>query len=694
MIQKIKKHLKLYIAMIINLLIISLYITLFFCNLTAIGKLTLDPVELIRGIKIYGFPVRGMIINFCVLIMFFIYILRRNKDMCEEDRRNFKYSNSGVYGTAALLKEEELEGYAKIENTERANGTILGQIDKSGSKIINTDMNSRTNKHVAVFGASGSGKSRCYAIPFILQAVKRRESVIVTDPKGELYESTAQYLMDNGYIVKIFDLVHPEKSDGWNCLKELRGEEIRAQIFSNVVIENTGIGKGDVWDNSAMSLLKALILRVERGHDFKKMGKQSIGDAYEMIQNPMGEIFLDSMFNPNSLKRDEQVCIGPYMTFKQGSDNMRGNIISGLATRMQVFQNEVIRKITAVDDIDLTLPAIKPCAYFCIMSDQHTTLNFLSTLFFTYAFMDQVEYADMNGGKCPVPINYLLEEFPNIGIIPDCEKKVATVRSRDINISIIFQDIMQMKNRYPYSWSSILGNCDTHLFLGCNDEDTAQYISNRSGETTVKVSTVQHAKVESMFTVGHNHSSGDGRRKIFTPDEIRTFPLDKALIMFRGKHIMEAHKYDFSLHPESKKFNRIYIQNRPSIDDNIGRAEYKAKMNLYMQNYIDSVAFKTDLEKDIKSNDYVKVAKADIDLQDIDYAEYEDDDICVINDDLLFMDMEYMNKEGMENDETETIDGKDIPNTNIINNIPDDNTIKKNTVEPPATQRVFKYRAN
>lgn len=468
------------------------------------------------------------------------------------------------------------------------------------------------------------------------------------------------------------------------------------QVYSALesAYKNTGIGKGDVWDNSAMSLLKALILRVERGHDFKKMGKQSIGDAYEMIQNPMGEIFLDSMFNPNSLKRDEQVCIGPYMTFKQGSDNMRGNIISGLATRMQVFQNEVIRKITAVDDIDLTLPAIKPCAYFCIMSDQHTTLNFLSTLFFTYAFMDQVEYADMNGGKCPVPVNYLLEEFPNIGIIPDCEKKVATVRSRDINISIIFQDIMQMKNRYPYSWSSILGNCDTHLFLGCNDEDTAQYISNRSGETTVKVSTVQHAKVESMFTVGHNHSSGDGRRKIFTPDEIRTFPLDKELIMFRGKHIMEAYKYDFSLHPESKKFNRIYIQNRPSIDDNIGRAEYKAEMNLYMQKYIDSVAFKTDLEKDIKSNDYVKVAKADIDLQDIDYSEYEDDSVCVIDDDLSFQDIERINKESVENDMSETIKEKDIFDNTIINNIPNDNIIKKNTVEPPDTQRVFKYRAN
>ena len=650
---KYKKKLKTLSVLAIGILIMSFYFALAIRYLFLGNPMTFNPIVLLKDIPMHGFPLKSTLCVFVVFVVSISYLFWKSKnDSFQKDSRNFKYSNSGVYGTAGLLQESELDGYAFINSPKAAKGTILGQTDKSGSHLINTDMKSRMNKHVAVFGCSGSGKSRCYARPFIIQAVKRRESVIVTDPKGELYESTAQYLKDNGYIVKILDLVHPDKSDGWACIKELRGEEIRAQILANVIIQNTGDGKGDVWDNSAMSLLKALLLRVERGHDFQEQGKQSIGDAYEMIQNPLGEKYLDSMFNATELKRDEQLCIGPYMTFKQGSDNMRGNIITGLATRLQVLQNEVIRKITAVDDIDLTLPATKPCAYYCIMSDQHTTLNFISTLFFTFLFMDLVEFADMHGGQCPVPVNFLLDEFPNIGSIPDFEKKIATVRSRAINISIIFQGITQLQERYPKVWSSILGNCDTHLFLGCNEEDTAKFISNRSGETTVKVGTVQHEKLESIFTIGRRHSSGDGKRKIFNPDEIMKFPLDEELIILRGKDVMRAYKYDFSLHPEANKFHDISIQERPSINDTVGRAMYKRKDEEYMERYNNKSckgsngnydnedengsSFAENLKKFFRKNDDTQPRKdsmfnfkerikekGDIELQSSDYVEYD-----------------------------------------------------------------------
>ena len=569
MIERLRSH-KLFLGTgLVIMLIVSFYIA---CIISAAWQgygISYNPITILIHVKDIGFPFSGSLILFLIFIALTAFIIWRSEQKDgDEDERNFKFSESGVYGTAALLKKGELNGYAKIDPPSNADGIILGQLDGTGKSIIHTDMSSRMNRHIAVFGASGSGKSRCFARPFLIQAVKRRESVIVTDPKAELFESTAQYMKDNGYVVKVFDLVHPEQSDGWDCLKELRGDEIRAQIFANVIIQNTGTGKGDIWDVSAMALLKALLLRVERGHDYKRMGRQNIGEAYQLIQNPLGERYLDAVFDTNMLKRDEQLCIGPYMTFKQGSDNMRGNIITGLAARLQVFQNDVVRKITAVDDIDLTLPATKPCAYYCIMSDQHTTLNFLSTLFFTYAFMDQVEYADTHGGRCPVPVNYVLDEFPNIGSIPDFEKKIATVRSRMINISVIFQGITQLQERYPFGkWQAILGNCDTHLFLGCNESDTAAFISERSGEATVKVKTEQHPRMESIFTIGHNHSTGDGKRKIFTTDEIMRFPLNKELIIFRGKNAMLAEKYDYSLHPESARFKNISVMERPSIYD-------------------------------------------------------------------------------------------------------------------------------
>lgn len=588
----LRKKIGMYLLIIVFISIISLYCSSIYQYFDIYSAITANPIELIKSIISNGIPITGTVVLMIIIIGIIIYLRVVNKNTFKKDKREFKYSNSGVYGTAALLNENQIEGYAKIDTPKNAKGTILGQLDETGKKLINTDLKSRLNKHIAIYGASGAGKSRCYARPFIIQCVKRRESVIVTDPKGELYESTAQYLKDNGYIVKVFDLVHPELSDGWACLKELRGQELRAQIFSDVIIKNTGGDGKDVWDQSEMSLLKALILRVERGRDYAAEGTQDIGTAYQLIQDPEGEAHLDKIFGQRvesgiKLDMNESVCVGPYMTFKQASDNMRGNIITGLATRMQVFQNDVIRKITATDDIDLTLPAKKPCAFFCIMSDQHTTLNFLSTLFFTFAFIDQVEFADLQPSKkCPVPVNYLLDEFPNIGEIPDFDKKIATVRSRDINISIIFQSIGQLQNRYPNNvWSGILGNCDTHIMLGCNDEDTAKFISNRSGETTVKVGTVQHPKHETIFTLRHQHSSGDGKRKIFNADEILRLPNNKEIIIFRGKDVWETYKYDYSLHPEAKKFHDISVLDKPPIYDVDGRIEYNLKEKENLMRY-------------------------------------------------------------------------------------------------------------
>lgn len=639
-IELIRQHKKMILITLGVIMLTSIYFALIMqSGLSGLG-LSFNPFVLLGRIPEMGFPLQGSFIIFLMLIALLVFMLYKSgADGIVEDERNFKYSDSGVYGTAALLREGQLAGYAKVNTSKDAEGTILGQLDNTGKRLVNTDMKSRMNRHVAIFGASGTGKSRCYARPFLIQAVKRRESVIVTDPKGELYESTAQYMKNNGYIVKVLDLVHPIKSDGWDCLKELRGDEIRAQICANVIIENTGSGKGDIWDVSAMALLKALLLRVERGKDYKERNAQSIGEAYQLIQNPRGEEYLDEMFS--NLGRDEQLCVGPYMTFKQASPNMRGNIITGLAARMQVFQNEVIREITAVDDIDLTLPATQPCAYYCIMSDQHTTLNFLSTLFFTYLFMDLVEYADTHGGRCPVPVNFVLDEFPNIGSIPDFEKKIATVRSRMINISIIFQGITQLQERYPLGkWQGILGNCDTHLFLGCNESDTAEFISERAGETTVKVKTEQHEKVESLFTIGHKNSTGDGKRKIFTPDEIMRFPLNEELIIFRGLNAMKAYKYDFSLHPEAEKFHDIRIMDRPDINDTEGRAEYQRQDDEYMKAYERRKAEEESGKKRRKRDDNTVETELDSD----EYREFstpnaEDFGFTIMDDDIEIEDI-------------------------------------------------------
>ena len=507
-----------------------------------------------------------------------VYSTYSKRGILDKDR-NIRFSEDGVYGTAnwAYIDDLREKNLIEVKNPRKTQGYILAQKDTSGDNLISIKPKAHINNHIAVYGASGSGKSRKFVRNYIIQAVKKRESLIITDPKGEMFESTSQYLKDNGYIVKIFNLVNPEHSNSWNCLKEIRGDELRAQIFADTIIKNTSGKEGDpFWDKNEMNLLKALAMRVNLGRDFEAIGEQNMGTAYDLLTKAQDVASLDRLFDktrlaplPDGSPAPELKALNPYDIFKQTGENIRGNIITGLGTRLQVFQNQIIKKITQLDDIDLTLPGKKPCAYFCVMSDQHSALNFLSSLFFSFLFIDLVEYADNNGGQCDVPVNFLLDEFPNIGAIADFEKKISTVRSRGLNIAVIFQAISQLKNRYPFDvWQEILGNCDTQLFLGCNDHDTAKYISERSGMVTIKANSLiqeRSSKINPIYRKGIRESYGEGKSALLTPDEVLRMDNEKCLVIFRSNNALSAYKYDYSLHPESRKFKSFPINKVKNI---------------------------------------------------------------------------------------------------------------------------------
>ena len=282
------------------------------------------------------------------------------------------------------------------------------------------------------------------------------ESLIITDPKSELYESMSAYLENEGYVVKAFNLVNPENSDSWNCLGEINGQETMAQIFADVIIQNTGSGKGDhFWDNAEMNLLKALVLYVDQGFPPEA---RNIGQVYKLL-TMSSEKELNSLFDLLPVSHPAKV---PYCIYKQASDTVRSGVIIGLGARLQVFQNKLIRQITSYDEIDLTLPGKQKCAYFCITSDQDSTFDFLSSLFMTFIFIKLVRYADKYGeeGKLPVAVHILADELANTGAILELNKKISVIRSRNLSISCIFQNLPQMQNRYPYNqWQEIIGNC-------------------------------------------------------------------------------------------------------------------------------------------------------------------------------------------------------------------------------------------
>ena len=468
-----------------------------------------------------------------------------------DKERNFIYSRKGTYGTAGFMDEKEArEIFDLTSDLKKHTGTIFGIL---GGRYVCMPKDSMFNRNVAVYGASGSMKTRAYCINRILQSAAQGESLVICDPKSELYETTSEYLRSRGYTVRVFNLVSPENSDSWNCLSEIEGDELMAQLFCDVIIKNTGNERGDhFWDAAEMNLLKALVLYVEQGYPPER---KNIGEVYKLL-TLSSEKELNNLFD---MLPSGHPARAPFAIFRQSSETVRSGVIVGLGSRIQVFQNKKIRDMTSYDEIDMELPGKQPCAYYCITSDQDSTFDFLSSLFLSFVFIKLVRYADKNceGGRLAVPVHVLGEELTACGVIPDLSRKVSVIRSRRISLSCVFQNLAGLQNRYPYNqWQEILGNCDIQLFLGCVDELTARYISDRSGEVSVHVSSKAKQLGTwriSNYTPEYRETTGVGKRKLLTMDEVMRLPITKALVIIRGKKLLQVDKCDYTRHPESKK---------------------------------------------------------------------------------------------------------------------------------------------
>ena len=500
----------------------------------------------------YG--VYGVLICIGLLAILLLMVMRMGySDTGEYDTdRNFIYSAKGTYGTSGWMSRKEMAGVLDlVPDLRKHKGVVLGMLD---NKAVCIPENPHINGNLAVYGSSGSMKTRSFCMNRILQAAVRGESLIISDPKSELYEKSSEYLRDQGYCVKVFNLVNPENSDSWNCLSEVEGQELMAQLFVDVIIKNTiNTGKGDhFWDSCEMNLLKALVLYVDQSYAEQN---RNIGEVYRLL-TLSGESDLDSLFENLPPTHPAKA---PYSLYKQASDTVRSGVIIGLGSRLQVFQSELIKKITTRDEIDLELPGQERCAYFLVTSDQDSTFDFLASLFLSFCFIKLVRYADKNceGGKLPVPVHVLGEELTACGTIPDLSRRLSVIRSRNISMSCVFQNLAGLQNRYPLNlWQEILGNCDAQLFLGCTDELTAEFISSRTGLASVSVSSKSKQLGTwriSNYTPEFRETSGVGKRPVLTPDEVLRLPIKQALVIIRGQKVLKVDKMDYSKHPEASK---------------------------------------------------------------------------------------------------------------------------------------------
>ena len=494
----------------------------------------------------------------------FAYIKLHDKfDGKEYDPRGFVKSKTGAYGTASWMTEKEMKDVLEIASPSKAEGIILGEYK---GNVICLPKDTKLNRHIAIFGASGTMKSRAIIRNALFQAIKRNESVVITDPKGELYSDTAEMFRNEGYEVKVFNLVHPEHSDSWNCMSDLHGDTLLAQDLTNVIIGNTSSGKGDhFWDNGEANLLKALVLYVDFDNT-RSPEMKNLPAVYQLLTQ-YSERQLTAMFEKLPMDHPARA---PYNLFAQASDTVRSGIIIGLGTRLQVLQNKSVAAITSRSDIDLTSPGRHKCAYFIILSDQNTTMAFLSSLFFSFLFTKLTRYADsLPEQRCEVPVNMILDEFNNIGKIgsaadgSDFARTLSVIRSRDIKVMMAVQSLGQLQNRYPNNlWLEILGNADLQLMLGCSDSETASFYSERAGDMSIQINTtmtVRQTMAVAQVIPQYRHTEGQGRRKLLTPDEVLRLPNEELLCVIRGQNVLKLNKFDFTKHPMSKKIRRVSI---------------------------------------------------------------------------------------------------------------------------------------
>lgn len=313
----------------------------------------------------------------------------------------FKPEN-GTYGTSDWMKLEEMKKVLTIDDIP---GIILGRFE---GNIVKLPLDTYFNKNICVFGSSGSMKTTAFLLTNLLELSKYLKSIIVTDPKAEIYRTTSSYFRNIGYVVKVFNLKDMRHSDRWNPLAE--NENINdVQTSANVIISNTQkkSGKDEFWPRAEENLLKAFLfyflqILVDQNNLTNIYKKIAGGDINE----------IDAMFKglPN-----EHPAKMSYNIFASGSDTIKASVITGLGTRLQTFQNEDLQRLTSASDIDLTLPAQKPCIYYVVTDDMNGAYDFLSSLFYTFLFIKLVRFADSRpNGKCDVDVFCFLDEFANI----------------------------------------------------------------------------------------------------------------------------------------------------------------------------------------------------------------------------------------------------------------------------------------
>lgn len=413
-----------------------------------------------------------------------------------------------------------------------------------------------THKHrrclnILVVGGSGAGKSRGFALPNIMQCCC---SMVITDPKAELLRKTGGLLEKKGYEVRVFDLINPDTSFCYNPFEYVHDDKDVLRLISNLIQNTTPKGSQSsdpFWEKSETALLQALMLYLlheapPEEQNFA-MIMEMLGSAQVKEEDEDYESPLDILFDRLEMRDPDSIAVKQYHIYKQAAGKTAKSILISVGVRLAAFNLPQIAKLTNTDELDLSNMGERKVALFCCIPDADTSLNYLVGMIYSQLFQTLYYMADrVHGGALPVPVNCIMDEFPNVSLPNEFEKILTTCRSRSIYCSIIIQNMSQLKALFKDSWESLVGNCDEFLYLGGNEKETHKYVSELLGKETIDTNTYGQTKGKSGSYSTNFQQSG---RELLQPDEVRMLDNQNALLFIRGERPILDAKYDLMKHP-------------------------------------------------------------------------------------------------------------------------------------------------
>ncbi len=489
--------------------------------------------------KPYDIEVNGSSIR-TVLLLLLIYAFGIGVYL--SSRKNFRRGEehgSARWGVPALLNKR----YADRNYFSNKILTQNVKIGLDGKKH-------RRNLNVLVIGGSGAGKTRFYCKPNIMQA---NTSFVVLDPKGEQLRDTGHLLEQEGYEIRVLDLINMDRSHCYNPFVYLRNDNDVQRLVTNLFKATTPKGaqtSDPFWDTAAQMLLLALMFYLLYE---APTNEQNFAMVMEMIR--AGEVdevnrlpsALDNLFNDLRKTDPYHISLKYYDAYHTGAAKTIQSIQITLASRLEKFNLESLAKLTITDEMDLEKLGEKKYAIFALIPDNDTSFNFLVSMLYTQLFQQLFEVADKKyGGSLPVHVHFLMDEFANVSLPDDFDKILSVMRSRGVSVSIILQNLAQLKALFEKQWESIVGNCDEFVYLGGNEQATHKYVSELLGKETIDMNTYNRTLGSKGSYTRNDNLQG---RELMTPDEVRMLDNRQSILFIRGERPVMDLKYDIMKHP-------------------------------------------------------------------------------------------------------------------------------------------------